>query len=124
MKKIASILFAVLFSIFILVIEAGIIVVKCNHSGKYKVTLASVEFENDFSCNPTHNCMEEDFYKFSPDVTTHFHNLEFVVLPSIVFNLDFFVFDDNLTSKIVCNNISKNNTPPKEFYKIFRVFRI
>jgi hypothetical protein len=124
MKKFASILFSVLFSIFILVIEAGIIVVKCNHSGNYKVTLASVELENDFKCNPAHNCMQEDFYKFSPDVTFDFHNLVSEVLSSVVFNINFFVFDSSVTYKFVYNTTFNDNPPPRDYYKIFRVFRI
>ncbi len=124
MKKFATILFTVLFSVFILIIEAGIVVVKCNHSGNYKITLAAVELDNDFSCNPNHGCMEEDFYKFSPDVTLDFHNLELAQPPALVLNTEFVVFQDVIIENNVYNINNKANPTPKDFYKIFRVFRI
>lgn len=98
--------------------------VKCNHSGNYKITLAAVELDNDFSCNSNHGCMEEDFYKFSPDVTLDFHNLELAQPPALVLNTEFVVFQDVIIENNVYNINNKANPTPKDFYKIFRVFRI
>jgi len=125
MKKILSILFSVLFSIFILIIGAGINVIKCNHSGKYKISLAVAEFDNGFSCNPAHGCMEKDFYKFAPDATLDNQNIDFQSFNAIITIIFEIPVIENFFSKSILGR-STNNVipPPKEIYKIIRVFRI
>ena len=68
MKKIAKILFSVTFSIFILLIGAGVNIVKCNHSGKYKISSAFFTVDKNFSCTPSHGCMETEFVQYIPCV--------------------------------------------------------
>ncbi len=48
MKKIATILFSVTFSIFILLIGVGVNIVKCNHTGKYKIHAAIFTVDKNF----------------------------------------------------------------------------
>ena len=125
MKKILSILFSVVFSIFIVIIGAGINVIKCNHSGKYKISLAVAEFDNGFSCNPEHGCMEKDFYKFAPDTTLDNQNIDvqsFNIIETVI--LEFHLIENFFSKSILIRSTNNVVSPPNEIYKFIRVFRI
>ncbi|MCR5454140.1 MAG: hypothetical protein K6F33_04040 [Bacteroidales bacterium] len=125
MKKFAKILFAVSFSIFLLIIGGGIGMVKCIHSGKYKISLSGVEIESNFSCNPEHGCMQKDFIKFSPDANQDFQHLVINDAPAMLIAQEFFLHPDVLQS-VNAEYLHHNNymPPPKAVYKFIQVFRI
>ena len=124
MKKIAKILFSVTFSIFILLIGAGINIVKCNHTGKYKILSAIFTVDKNFSCTPSHGCMETEFVQYVPCVNPDCQAFDFhfeipAIVNDILFCADDYSFDNQhytVTPKI--------NPPPKDLLSIIKVFRI
>ena len=124
MKKIANILFAVMYSMFMLTIGAGINIVKCNHSGDFQVLSVLMTVNDDFSCNPTHGCMETDFVKFSPDKNPEFQVFTFSLPVTAVLTAVFFNFK---TPKVISQYFhvkNRLNPPPKNFLSLIEVFRI
>ena len=124
MKKIAKILFSVAFSVFILLIGAGFNIVKCNHSGKYKIMSAVMTVNKDFTCNPSHGCMETEFVQYVPCGNPDFQAFDFNLdIPEIINDILFCVNDyyiDNQHYTIT----TKINPPPKDLLSIIKVFRI
>ena len=124
MKKIANILFAVSFSVFMLTIGAGVNIVKCNHSGNFKIlSILLTVNEDDFSCNPAHDCMETDFVKYSPDKAPDFQSFDFSMAVTAVLSSEFWNFK---TPKVLCKRFhvkNKQNPPPKNFLSFIEVFR-
>lgn len=124
MKKIAKILFSVTFSIFILLIGAGVNIVKCNHSGKYKISSAFFTVDKNFSCTPSHGCMETEFVQYVPCVNPDCQAFDFnfdipAIVNDILFCINDYSFDNQhytVTQKI--------NPPPKDLLSIIKVFRI
>jgi len=124
MKKIAKILFSVVFSIYILLIGAGINIVKCNHSGKYKIFSAVFSLGNNFSCNTSHGCMETEFMQYVPCVNPDYQAFDFnfdihAIVNDILFCDNNYSIDNQhyaVTTKI--------NPPPKDLLSIIKVFRI
>lgn len=124
MKKIANILFAVAFSVFLLSIGAGVNIIKCNHSGNFKILSILVTVNDNFSCNPAHDCMETDFVKFSPDKNPDFQSFDFSMAITAVLTSEFWNFK---TSKVVNQHFhvkNRQNPPPKNFLALIEVFRI
>ena len=124
MKKIAKILFSVTFSIFILLIGAGVNIVKCNHSGKYKISSAFFTVDKNFSCTPSHGCMETVFVQYIPCVNPDYQAFDFhFEIPAIVNDIllctnDYSVDNQHYTITPTIN------PPPKDLLSIIKVFRI
>lgn len=124
MKKIATILFSVTFSIFILLIGVGVNIVKCNHTGKYKILAAIFTVDKNFSCTPSHGCMETEFMQYVPCVNPDYKAFDFhfetpAIVNDILFCVNDYSFDNQpytVTPKI--------NPPPKDLLSIIKVFRI
>ncbi len=124
MKKIAKILFSVTFSIFILLIGAGINIVKCNHSGKYKIMSAVLTVDKDFSCTPSHGCMETEFVQYVPCVNPDCQAFDFHFdIPAIVNDILFCDNDYSIDNQHYTVT-TKINPPPKDLLSIIKVFRI
>ena len=50
--------------------------IKWNHSGKYKMSLAVIQLDKRFSCSLEHFYIKKDFYKFTPDAIFEVHNID------------------------------------------------
>ncbi len=124
MKKIAKILFTVAFSIYILLIGAGINIVKCNHSGKYKISSAFFTVDKNFSCTPSHGCMETVFVQYIPCVNPDYQAFDFhFEIPTIIKDIFYDINDYSLETQHYTIN-TKINPPPKDLLSIIKVFRI
>lgn len=124
MKKIAKILFTAAFSIYILLIGAGINIVKCNHSGKYKIFSAFFTVDKNFSCTPSHGCMETEFVQYVPCVTPDYQAFDFhFEIPAIVNDILFCTNDYSFDNQHYAVT-TKINPPPKDLLSIIKVFRI
>ena len=124
MKKIAKILFTVAFSIYILLIGAGINIVKCNHSGKYKIFSAVFSLGNNFSCNTSHGCMETEFVQYVPCVNPDYQAFDFhFEIPTIIKDIFYDINDYSLETQHYTIT-TKINPPPKDLLSIIKVFRI
>lgn len=124
MKKIAKILFSVAFSVYILLIGAGVNIVKCNHSGKYKISSAFFTVDKNFSCTPSHGCMETEFVQYVPCVNPDYQAFDFhFEIPTIIKEIFSDINDYSLETQHYTIT-TKINPPPKELLSIIKVFRI
>ena len=124
MKKIAKILFTVAFSSFILLIGAGVNIVKCNHSGKYKISSAFFTVDKNFSCTPSHGCMETEFVQYVPCVNPDYQAFDFhFEIPTIIKDIFYDINDYSLETQHYTIN-TKINPPPNDLLSIIKVFRI
>lgn len=124
MKKIAKILFTVAFSIYILLIGAGVNIVKCNHSGKYKISSAFFTVDKNFSCTPSHGCMETEFVQYVPYVNPDYQAFDFhFEIPTIIKDIFYDINDYSLETQHYTIT-TKINPPPKDLLSIIKVFRI
>ncbi|MBQ9213634.1 MAG: hypothetical protein IJ150_06820 [Bacteroidales bacterium] len=112
------------FSIYILLIGAGINIVKCNHSGKYKIFSAVFSLGNNFSCAPSHGCMETEFVQYVPCVNPDYQAFDFhFEIPTIIKDIFYDINDYSLETQHYTIN-TKINPPPKDLLSIIKVFRI
>ena len=107
-----------------LIIGAGINIVKCNHTHTYKILSIIGTVNEDFTCTPSHGCMETDFIKFSPDVTPHFQAFDFCCIFTTIITTFCFIPKIQYVVKTHFEVKNKVCPPPKNFLSLIEVFRI